>query len=452
MGLPHLPPEWVSLLDDLAYDGYREELRQPIQQIAEDVSAWHHFESAYWLDDQEAQQLDNLQFLITEIEHRLGSDQAAPDLDFLAPRLVQCVKLMEDIREGRQRSHYTEHSVVDELLVACAAWVSGQAQERAVHERLPKVEVWQSGLREGYEAFRSGLPEQAQRDLEMAFGLFEESMKQLADCHRLSDKQELKPAMASLVDATSLLDFLVDLHRRQSRQLEERYSRWSAIPHVGSRLELALERLTALSSEASNDYWHQQIHPLFLELSCWWGQYQDLLPLPSEWMESWTAEVDQDLDRLLQVEPAHWVEDNGLEELDEILDRLHSGFAESQSRLFPVQHLQGGAAGALFELIQGLLRGMIPVAAVPDVLDSQSVPESWQDIVAEVLHYTREGDRCRLYRARERLLQQVPPPSFEEAQPWECPTCQQLNVPESSTCSNCRGIAGLGKTLRSWNA
>ncbi len=100
MDLPHLPPDWVAVLNEMAFAPLTDEGHEQLRQGVCDLEGWYAFESSYALDAAELQQLDNLSFLVGELRQGLFDDKA-PDLDFLVPRLVQCVRLMDAIRDGR---------------------------------------------------------------------------------------------------------------------------------------------------------------------------------------------------------------------------------------------------------------------------------------------------------------------------------------------------------------
>lgn len=452
MDLPHLPPDWVAVLNEMAFAPLTDEGHEQLRQGVCDLEGWYAFESSYALDAAELQQLDNLSFLVGELRQGLFDDKA-PDLDFLVPRLVQCVRLMDAIRDGRQRTHYTEHRVVDDLIVAAACWMSGGAEARAIHERIPRIEAWKAQLWESYQGVRQQLPEQGQRDLDFGFEAFDEALDEIEQFEHLQDPQELKASLAKLVEATGVLHFLVDFRLQFLEKISATYQRWLALPQIGATLEHAFERLEQMPPEQRAPYWNAQIRPLWVELSFWWGQQRDMLTLPCELLEPWVPEVEEQLELLVNLEPSSLSDDSTLDELFASVDQLSDGFALAQASMVNVDYLRGGQAGQYYELIQGLLRNTLPVFTAISLFSTSEPPAAWQPVVDDILNYTKGGPRELLYSAREKLWTLVPDnQQTEGADHWVCPLCNQNNSLGATTCQHCQSGAGVTLEMKSWDA
>jgi hypothetical protein len=434
MDLPQLPSDWVNTLNDLAYNrSLSDEGRQQVQRVAEDLRNWHDFESAYALDIPELQQLDNLGYLIEELEN---ADPSRLDLDFLAPRLMQIVRLMDSIRQGREKAAYSPHPAINDLCLAGAAHIAELAQERAIPERVPRVQAWREYLWEDFQS-HGDLPPAARQDLENGFRHFDQALEQVAGA---SEAQSLKNALTQLVMASEVIQVLVEWRKQAHQALTQRYRRWGALPVVGSRLEHLLEEFDAIEAE--------QVRALIMELAFWWGQNRDVLVLPAAFASEWIPEVDEQLEHLLNLE-----DPVDRDQLEDCIDELHSGFSEAHSALRSADHLRGGPAGHYFELIQGLLRNTVPVVAVPALFDTSPPPEAWKPVVDNILNYTKGGTRELLYEAREELLRLVPDPAGVEVQDhWVCPFCQARNALGATTCSHCGGGASISLEVPAWDA
>lgn len=146
MRVIHLPAEWVDYLNEVAFFQHpqassQEKFARGIQQARD----WLYFESAFWTDQAESVQLANLNSLLEEL------GKAPPQVDVLVPRAFQAVEWMEEITRGRERAQYSRHPVLNDLALATACFLRGQAETRALPERCERVRVWLGFLREGYE-------------------------------------------------------------------------------------------------------------------------------------------------------------------------------------------------------------------------------------------------------------------------------------------------------------
>lgn len=455
MELTHLPPDWVEILNEMAF------ARAPLgsdderfESVLVNLRSWHEFESGYSVNAAELQELDNLKFLIDEIENAYASGEPAADLEFLAPRLFQIVRLMESIQDLRARAHYSGQPLVNDLVLAGAAFIEGRAEERALPDRVERLRVWKDQLWLGYEEFAPGLGEQACQDLERGFAMIEEGLDEIEQAESLKNPAQLKPSLARLVDGASLLKYLVEFRFRSLEALSGQYPRWEAIPEVGAQLERGIDRLSQLDPAARPAAWEEQIRPLLLELAFWWGQNRDSLPLPAEFVQAWIAEVEELLGVLVHFDSATLAgSPSELTDVEGLFDQLAGGFAEARDKLVPVQHLRGGQAGLYYEVINGLLRNTQPVFAAAEVFNNAEPPAGWQAVVDDIINYTKSGQRELLHQAREKLWTLVPAPD-DGAGPesWTCPFCQHETPLGQTVCQHCGGGSSVSREVASWDA
>lgn len=431
----HLPAALVGYLNELAF--FRtpsDEAVLEFEQGLEDMRAWHYFESSYWVSDGQKQDLANLEFLL--------GDLGGP-LEKLLPQAFEAVQIMEAVQAERDKATYSPDPLINDLVLAGACWSAGQAEERAVLERLPRLRVWGSRLQEAFEAMRPVLPGEAQRDLEVGFRHLEQAIGELASL------SSLKAGMARLVETSELLLVLVEWRRKARERQMERFRRWP-IPLVGAGLEECFEALPSVPDRAG--FWADAMRPLFVELSHWWGQQRELLPLPADFLLEWIPQVDQDLAELTDFSPEGAISDEALADLTDWVDALAASFGEASGRMQATAHLRGGAAGHYYEVIQGLLRNTLPVPAVPGLFAASNPPEAWQGVVDRMLEFTKGGPRELLYEARDELLRLVPPPDVSEGSGWTCPFCQQTVAAGRTSCGHCGGGASVSLDVQSWNA
>ena len=352
---------------------------------------------------------------------------------------------MEDITQGRERAQYSGHPVLNDLALATSCFLRGQAEPRALPERCERVRVWLDSLREGYEQLADGLPQPVQLDLEQSFQLFERSLEELRQA------RHVEKALISLLQSSENLDLLLGWMRQAQRQQEQHFTRWS-LPRGSVRLQRCFENLRLVSPAERPMLWEQQARPAIFELSLWWGQHRELLPLPASFLEDWLGLVDEELQTLLDLEFGPELGDAELEQLEQALDRLSSSLAEGQQWQLPAAHLEGGSAGHYFELIQGLLRNTLPVVAVPELLQSAPAPQAWSDVAAAILEYSKGGPREYLYEAREELLRKVPAPQLEACS-WTCSVCHHACPPGHQACGFCgNNRAGASMEAVCWSA
>lgn len=435
MEIVHLPPALVAYLNELAF--FRtpsEEALGDFEQAIEDFRAWHYFESAYWVSDAQKQDLANLEYLLGDI---------GGPLQKMLPQAFEIVQIMEAVQAERDKATYSPDPLINDMVLAGACWLAGQAEERAVAERLPRLRVWGSRLEEGFEAMRPVLPAEAQRDLQVGFRHFEQALGELGSL------VTLKAGMARLVETSELLLVLVEWRRKARERQMERFGRWP-IPLVGAGLEECFEALPDAPNRAV--FWAESVRPLFVELSFWWGQQREMLPLPADFLCEWIPQVDQDLAELADFSSDDGISDSVLADLTDWVDALAGSFGEAAGHMQATGHLRGGAAGHYYEVIQGLLRNTLPVPAVPGLFMASSPPEAWQGVVDRMLEFTKGGPRELLYEARDELLRLVPAPDVTEHSGWTCPFCQQKVPAGRSTCGHCGGGASVSLEVQSWNA
>lgn len=441
MEIIHLPPGWAGYLNELAF--FRQpsdEMQAAFAQSLNDVRAWHAFESAYWIDQAEQQKLENLAFLIEELS------QGPPTVDFLVPRCFQVVELMEAVQADRDKAHMSRDPLINDLLLACACRLKGQADDRALPERAPRLVKWLEKLEEGFHAVSPQLPEAARQELE---GAFDEAYGVAEELKQNGIDKEL---MGSLVRSSEMLTVLVEWRSQARQALAEKYQRW-LLPLIGPTLEDCFKQLKGAPPPGRAAIWSERVEGLLEELSFWWGQNRELLPLPAEFLGEWISQVDQDLAELTDWEAGAQIDDQTLAQLEEWVEAVADGFTQARQRLKSVEHLRGGQPGYYFEAIQGLLRNSLPVVAVPELLNSSSPPESWREVVDAMLEFTKGGPRELLYEARDKLLELVPPPSDEPEQAaWICPFCQSSQPVGRTTCGHCGGGASVSLQVRSWQA
>lgn len=440
MEITHLPAAWASYLNELAF--FRtpaEETREAYFQALEDARNWHYFESSYWVSENQRQALANLEYV-------LGQMETSNDLQKLLPWAFEAVQLMEGVQAERDKATYSADPLINDLVLCAACSLQGQALERALSERLPRLQAWGERLREAFETLKPVLPEQAQSDLEVGFTNLQRAITELAH------PESLKTGMSRLVDCSELLRVLVEWRRKAREQQMQRFRRWSALPMVGAGLEQAFEELQHLDSSPRAQFWLEAVQPLWIELSNWWGQQRELLPLPCDFLCQWLPQVDQDLAELTDFEPGPAIAYETLEELSQWVDDLVASFAEASTHLAQVGHLRGGASGHYYEVIQGLLRNTLPVPAVPALFQQSNPPEAWREVVDRLLEYSKGGPRELLYEARDLLLSLVPAPDLSEHDGWVCPFCQQKVPSGRTSCGHCGGGASVSLEVQSWNA
>jgi len=151
-------------------------------------------------------------------------------LDKVLPQAFEVVQLMESVQAARDKASYSMDPLINDMVLAGACLLQGQGEQRAVSERLPRLQAWAERLREGFLAVRPGLPDDAVRDLEVGFEHLDQAMGEFAS------QETLKTGMARLVEASELLRVLVQWRQQARAQQMERFRRWP-IPVVGAGLE-----------------------------------------------------------------------------------------------------------------------------------------------------------------------------------------------------------------------
>ncbi|MBS2033604.1 hypothetical protein JST97_01345 [bacterium] len=440
MEITHLPSAWASYLNELAF--FRtpaENTRAAFAEALQDARNWHYFESSYWVSEAQKQALANLEYV-------LGQMEACHDLQKLLPWAFEAVQLMEGVQAERDKATYSPDPLINDLVLCGACSLQGQALPRALSERLPRLQAWGERLAQAFEAMRPMLPEEAQRDLEVGFRNLDQVLTEFTSL------DTLKTGMGRLVDCSELLLVLVEWRKKAREQQLQRFRRWSALPMVGAGLEQAFEQLERLNPAQRANFWLEVVRPLWIEISNWWGQQRELLPLPCEFLCEWLGQVDQDLAELTDFEPGPAIADPTLAELTDWVEDLAASFGEAAQQMGTVAHLRGGAAGHYFEVIQGLLRNTLPVPAVPALFEQSNPPEAWGGVVERLLEYSKGGPRELLYEARDQLLRLVPPPDLSDHGGWTCPFCQQTVAAGRTSCGHCGGGASLSLDVQSWNA
>lgn len=439
----HLPPGMVGLLNALYWNSpdLEDELHS-FQQLHEATGGWYQFNSAYALNAEERTELENFAVLWEEIGELLDN---GPTLEALVPPLYQSVHIMNEVNKRREAPHYSILPAVNEILLAGAAFCSGEGEARGVEDRLSLLFEYMTNVRGLFYEQREKLPDQIAEELDKGFALVQSGIDQLQQWAEGADegsagKEAVAAALSEVKDGASLVEFLIEWDRKEKERLHQVYGRFN-IPMVGMELEMGLESARIAERRQWRRavlYTQEQVLPKFDEF---WDMVGPTLLLPPEdrlelldqvhdVMEEVRGAVAAMLDDELAGEEA-------LDGLEHALEEATNVFREVEARALRGEHLRGKPQADFFEAIRGLLGGTVPDAALAELL-AQGAPDV---VAAPLAQYLESGNEEFLFEAAAALVESVeqqPEVQAEAPSDWACTYCGQKNPVGQSQCSHCQ--------------
>lgn len=428
MELVHLPHVAVPFLNALhRQEPPSEESTQSFAMLVVSARRWLDFQSGYSLDDTEANELENLKVFWDEVER--AADAPSPKLDALVPPLYEALDTMDRIRRRREQAGFSAHLPLNDLLLAGAAVLTGRATERAISDRLPLAEQW---LENVASMLRGSTPRLQPEVCAAVVSGIDEMRRALAE---MGNPATRETGVHRVHAADEVVSQFLDWDRRDHERLAERQSTYD-IPLIGPDLELAMKGARHVERQT----WTQPVQALLdlvlPRLENWWGEQRYVVLMPAEVRVSLLNEVDMALFELRSavtglVDTHHDVE-TVLARYEAALTRASAAFRAIREARWDPSPLEGSAANAYFEAIEGVMGGTVPDVALLGLMHERPLPDNHLDVRDELLAYLKEGDTDALLRACALLIERARPSSIA----LSCPSCGGT-LSDDGRCRKC---------------
>ena len=440
MELVHLPHVAVPLLNALhRRETPSEEACQAFGMLIVSGRRWLEFQSAFTINDGEANMLANLACFWDELERAI--EAPSPHLDALLPPLYAAIDAMDRIRRDRERTHLSEHPALHDLLLAGAAVLQQRGAPRAITERLPVVERWLENL----TAMLRGSAPRLQPE---ACAAFETGIAGLR--RALGEMREPATLEAGLLRARAadeVVSRFLDWNRHDHQRLAEKRATY-AIPLVGPDLELALKGARAVN----RDLWTQPVHDLLdlilPRLETWWGEERRTMLMPAEQRENLLEAVDMAIFEVRsaiaamvdQNEPA----DLAIERYESSLQQASDAFTAVDEARWDGSALEGTTAGAYWEALTGVMAGTVPDVALLGLMHERALPDTHLDVRDALMEYLESGHTDALLRAAGQIIEHA----RAQSGPPQCPSCGGILRDDG----RCRSCGDKPISISSWEA
>lgn len=400
-----LMPRAVCLVVDALEDGIpleAPELEACTLEL-ERLRAWLAGQGDFSLDEAEEVEFANLAVILDEVQH-------ASSTEGFTDRAVELYDRARKLRLRREGRALSAHPVVNDFLQAGWAFLRRRASPTAVQRRMPPVRAYLDDARRRLERYRSHLPPEVARALELGWSQADRAYASL-----LRPSDQLESLLGQLQEGVELLQHLFAHERTVERRVLSRYQSYR-FP-LGDEFEMALE-----SAPASFAYLAGEALP---RLRHEWEDLRAELVLPPELGVELPYRFEMLLDYLQQCLVSGQDPVVLLRELSELYEAMQSVRLRNPE--------PGTHAGQLWELSSAALAGRLPRAYLRLFLERG---EASDPAFSEFL---RTGQEADLMVALQEMLRRVPEPS-SAPENWICPTCQRENFFAAPRCGDCSGL------------
>lgn len=414
----------------------RGDLEEPAEAFAaerEAAGVWLQFHRAYSLDAQDEEDLENLDFLLKEVDSALDD----LSLDRIVPPLYQAVALMDQIGKRREQPRFSQQPGVNDFIMAAAAWISGRGEKRGVLERMPVLEEYYKNLRHLYRLRQDDLKPELRPDFETGLKHFKASIEEARKALDRDHTPDLHDAIAHLGESAEVMQHLIDWDRQDQARHVERYRRFN-IPMGGPDLELALETGRAVPRAQ----WERGIRNLtglvLPKIFAFWNLVRGLMVLPVE-QRVLLEEVDAGLEQLQSCVGSllsrELTAEEALAEYEAACLELHNLFSQVERHARRGDRLDGTPAGGYWQIAMGVLGGTVPMVAMEELMRTVPAPAGVGPLFEE---YLRSLDPECLREALCLLADSSPVVASEAVSTtWGCAYCGFVNPLGQHPCRRC---------------
>ena len=455
MELILLPPNLVPYLDALAMPQQKPAAEvDRFRQSLASLRGWLDFQNSFSVNDEELSELENLGVLLDEIEQNLSLKNRQAQLDAIVPAVYKVVGIMETVNRRRDVARFSPQPAVNDLILAGAAYTQGRAEDRAIVDRLDRLQEFFSNLRQEFRGAKARLRPEVVQSLEVGIEGLKKGMERAREAVDHQDRLALHDSLAEISEGAEIAQSLVEWQRQDQERLKVNYPRFH-IPVVGAMLGSYLEAAKELPKET----WDRGLGRLYKEelpkLFLFWKISEKKMYLLPEERAANIERVEASLELLrgaleTMADPEASAEE-GITSFEDALQDLSDTFEGIRQALPDTTYLNGSPPGDYLNLFMGAIDGHVPVVAFGEMLHSSTPPPEWQPVVDLAVQYCTDLDPDHLYRAIHGLLALYPRPQEEELpQSWTCPSCQTVNELGRKSCAACSFVPHLESKDVTW--
>jgi hypothetical protein len=449
MDLVLLPPGFVPFLDALAIEELEpsDSLQQFLDEISK-VEGWLNFQRGFSVDEQEAGDLENLDYLVKGLRQTLESpnlSQRKKLLDKIVPEIYQTVGLMEKINAKRDKARYAEEPAINDLLLSGAAFLNGRGDLDAILDRVECCQVLYKNIRAQFQRSKQRLRPEVVESLQVGMTQLSQGLANCGDACESEDRTALQDSLADIKDAAEIVQHFIKWFRDDQIRLADQNQRFH-IPIVGPILELNLNA----AKEFDKSHWDRGIKSLYDDhlprfFSFWLLSSKRIYVEPAlrlELVESVELALEALRDALEALSAPETPPELSIPQFEESLELLSSAFKAIATAVPRTQHLAELPIGRYLGLFAAALEGQVPVVAFGELLHSHPPLPEWKRAIEMALNYCADGETEHLYQAIVELLKHAPPADvaaqpISKNQTWTCPTCHRANPVGSPRCTGC---------------
>lgn len=433
----HLPPGMAGLLNALYWDDPNlEEEVEIFSELWSFVAGWHHFTSAYAVNEDEKSELANIKDLYLKVNALLAGDEL--NLEALVPPVYEAFQLMESVNQRRKAAHYSSLPALNELLLAGAAFCMGEGESRGVEERLALASQFLSNYKVLAQDYRRKmqLDDTIRAELKKGFDMVESGLKAASEA--LPDPDRVADALAEVKAGSSIIEILSQWDRERSLALRDTHTRFK-IPRVGDEFEMALNGL----ERAERSKWNRHIkyfrEIVMTELEEFAAMIRPSLLLPNDVREELWERLAEALEFVHQavddLESEEFEDADAVRQFEEAAEETSEVFSDIDAHALKGDHLVGRPEAMMYDAIRGILTGSVPDAAIPELCANMELAP---EVNEQLDLFLQTRDPGFLFDAAEALVHSVPLEREATRSPWKCAFCGHANSEEQEVCAKCQ--------------
>ena len=297
----YIPPGFVPFLDALALPDV--DPAEHLQQFKSELTAmqgWYDYNSTHSLDDEEADLLENLRFLVGEMQWAIDNEDLSKKkalLEKLVPNLYQAISVMEQINLKREKAAYSKIPALNDLLIAGACYLMGRGELEAIDFRMEPADLAYQNLRRQLRYSFQRLKPEIGESFRVGVEHLSHGLDELDDAVGKEDRAAIQAGLAQIKDGSDILEHFVSWYQNDQVRLAAQNTTFS-IPVLGPTLELNLDA----AKKFAKDTWGRGLKTLYEdnlpEFFAFWERAQKQIFVSAQEREELVSRVEEALNEL----------------------------------------------------------------------------------------------------------------------------------------------------------
>lgn len=364
-----LPQGVVWLLNCLYHN---EDITEALEAYAMDragAQEWLDRECAFQSDQEEAAELETLQYLWKQVDAQLEREEL--NRTELSELFFEAGAVMEKLDKRRSRGTYSPQPAINRLLMVGAAYLREGASNECLMEYTELAADYHSFISGMYRAWRLDLPEEMRPPTEEGFSHIKEGIADLKSALQSDSTEEVEQALALVKAGSELVQFLLDRVEAQDRLTEEENTSLK-IPIIGAELESQVKAAREVEREAWQGAVDNTLEDLLPILRTHWHRISPALLIAQPQKDQLVEQLEDALDQV------HYVYENAMESeystedvaegLADAVQDLSDSFAAIDQASLNVDGVEGTLDGLYVKLCRGLMCMEAPDLALENLL------------------------------------------------------------------------------------